>query len=44
MLIVLIIVANALLDALFVGYIILPDHTKQRLAITYCSIGLQLYI
>ena len=43
-LIILIVVVNALLDAFFVGYIILLDHAGWRLAITYYFIGLQLYI
>ena len=37
-------VANALPDAFFVGYIILPNHAGRRLATTCYSIGLQLYI
>ena len=43
-LIVLIVVANALPDAFFMGHIILPDRAGRRLAITCCSIGLQLYV
>ena len=43
-LIVLIIVVNALPNALFMGCIILPDCTGQRLATTYYFIGLRLYI
>ena len=43
-LIVLIVVVNALLVTLFVGCIILPDCTRQRLAITYYFIGLRLYV
>ena len=43
-LIVLIIVVNALLAALFVGCIILPDHARRKLATIYYFIGLQLYI
>ena len=39
-----IVVVNALLAALFVGRIILPDHAGRRLATTYCFVGLQLYV
>ena len=42
--IVSIVVANALLAALFVGCIVLPDRAGRRLATTCCFVGLQLYV
>ena len=40
MLIILIIVVNALLNALFMGRIILPDCAGRKLATIYYSVGL----